>query len=112
MRDERGQATVELVGLLPLGVGVAMLLFCALAAGRAEELAGHAAQAGAVALLQEQDAARAVRSALPAEGREDVDVQVKSRRVTVTVRPDLPLPALAERFAATDTADAGPVPRP
>ncbi len=52
MRGERGQATVELVAMLPLMAGIAVLVLQLLAAGAARELAGHAAEAGAVAMLQ------------------------------------------------------------
>lgn len=52
MSRRDGQASVELVALLPLVVAVALALLQALAAGRASELAGHAAHAGAVAIAQ------------------------------------------------------------
>ena len=47
----RGQATVELVGVLPLAVLVALVVGQLLAAGAARELAGNAAEAGAAAML-------------------------------------------------------------
>ncbi|MDP9376908.1 MAG: pilus assembly protein [Actinomycetota bacterium] len=105
--DESGQATVELVGLAPLAIAVTLLIFCVLAAGRADELAGHAAEAGAVALLQDEDAETAAREALPDQAREDVDVEVKGGRVTVRVRPDLPVAVFAEWLVATESAHAG-----
>ena len=59
--SERGQASVELVAVLPLAVVVALAAGQAVAAGAAAELAGHAAEAGAVALLQDGDPRRAAR---------------------------------------------------
>jgi hypothetical protein len=106
-----GQATVELVGLLPLAFAVATAVFCVLAAGRARELAAHAAGAGAVALLQDGDPQAAARRAIGAR-RESVQVSVRDRVVTVEVRPRLPVPALSSALSATRSADAGPEARP
>ena len=61
MRSERGQSSVEIVALLPLLALVALTVLQLLAAGAASELADHAAEAGAVALLQQRDPAQAVR---------------------------------------------------
>ena len=60
----RGQASVELVALLPLAALVALAIGQLLAAGAARELAGNAAEAGAAALLQGGDPAAAARAAL------------------------------------------------
>ena len=64
-RRQRGQATVELVAMLPLLFVVAFAAAQLLMAGAAAEYAGHAAEAGAVALLEGRDAAAAARSAVP-----------------------------------------------
>ena len=48
---EVGQASVELVALLPLAALIALAIGQLLAAGSARELAGNAAEAGAAALL-------------------------------------------------------------
>src|SRR5215207_7000394 len=60
----RGQSTVEVVGLLPLLLAVGLAVFSLLHAGRAEEAAGNAAEAGAVALLQGREPRAAARAAL------------------------------------------------
>ena len=52
MRSSSGQSTVELVGLLPLLLAVGLGVSTLLSAGAAEQAAGGAAEAGAVALLQ------------------------------------------------------------
>ena len=108
MNGQRGQSTVELTALLPLLVLLALGAYALLAAHAAGEQAGTAAEAGAIALLQDRDARTAAREALPAHGR--ARIRVEGRRVTVTVRPAVPV--LAERLAGRATADAGPEPTP
>ncbi len=103
-----GQASVELVGLLPLVVAVALAAWSAIAAHAAGEQAGAAAEAGAVALLQEADARAAARAALPDGVR--ARVRVTGRQVRVRVEPDLPLPGVAGLLAADASAHAGPEP--
>jgi hypothetical protein len=105
----RGQATVELVGMLPLAALIALAIAQLLAAGAARELAGHAAEAGAAAILQGLDPRRAAREALPGWSGDRVEVRVTGRRVRVRVRPLPIVPGLADELAATVTADAGPV---
>ena len=111
MRSERGQATVELVALLPVVLVVAMVLLCVLAAGRARELSGAAAQAGAMALLRDADPRAAARDVTPARHRRGLRVRVRGRRVIVELVPDVPLPGVGKRLAASSTADAGPEPQ-
>lgn len=107
-RGERGQATVELVALLPLLVAVALGAGQLLAAGVARELADHAAEAGAVALLQGGDPEEAVRAAVPGWARERLEVAVRDRAVVVALRPPLAFPALADDLTARATAHAAP----
>lgn len=108
MRGERGQASVELVAVLPLVVGVALGAGQLLAAGSAREAAAGAAEAGAVALLQGRDARAAAGDALPAWARDRGDIDVGGRRVRVRLRPRTVLPGLVAATAADETADAGP----
>lgn len=108
LAQTRGQSTVELVGLLPLLVTVVFAAAQLLAAGVAGELADHAAQAGAMALLQEDgEAAEAARHALPGWARERADIEVRGRQVVVTVRPPSPLGPVADALTARAVADAG-----
>lgn len=104
---ESGQATVELVALLPVFVAVALAILQALAAGAAAELADHAAQTGAVALAQGRDGAAAARKGLPGWARGRMDVSVSGTRVRVRLEPPALLPGLGDRLAATAVADAG-----
>lgn len=110
-RGTSGQATIELVALLPLLAAVAVGVLQLLAAGAAEEVADGAAEAGAVALLQDRDPRDAVRESLPGWSRDRSEVSVQGRRIRVEVRPRGPVSALSRRLIATATADAGPEPR-
>jgi hypothetical protein len=105
---DSGQATVELVGLLPLLAAVGLAAFSVLAAQAATEHAGQAAEAGAMAILQERDPRRAAHDALPEPARRRARVTVSDRRVTVRLRPAVPL--LGALLEATETAAAGPDP--
>jgi hypothetical protein len=110
MRSARGQAAVEVVGLLPLlaiaGVAVLQLL----AAGAAHEYAGHAAEAGAIALADGRDAKEAARGALPGWSRKRLEIDVDGRRVRVRVHPPAVVRKVGDLLSATATADAGTKP--
>jgi hypothetical protein len=104
---QRGQASVELVALLPAIVIVVAAVVQVLAAGTARERAAAAAEAGAVALLQDADPRAAVEDALGG-AVERADFEIEGRRVRVTVRPRSLAHPLGELLAATSMADAGP----
>jgi pilus assembly protein CpaE len=106
-RGDSGQASVELVGALPLVVAVALGAGQALAAGAANELADHAAEAGAVALLQDADPRDAARSALPGWARDRVAVSVENKHVAVRLRPPAVVPGVARLLEARASAHAG-----
>lgn len=107
MRRVAGQATVEVVALIPVVVVVVAAAVQALSAGTARERASAAAEAGAVALLQDADPRTAIEAALGGSV-ERADFRIAGRRVRVTVRPRAVTPALGELLAATSEADAGP----
>ena len=110
MSAERGQATVELAALLPLVAVIALAAYALLAGLSAGEQAGVAAEAGAIALLQDRDPAVAARAALPKTARRRAAVTVAGRRVTVAVRPRVPL--VARLLRTRVSAHAGPEPAP
>jgi hypothetical protein len=112
MSDDRGQATIELVALIPLLLAAGLAGAAVLAGQTADEQAGQAAQAGAMALLQDADPRAAARDALPKGTRERSRITIQGRRITVRVRPRLPLATLADSLTAEATADAGPEPPP
>jgi hypothetical protein len=109
--SESGQASIELVMVAPLLVLVVLAAAQLLAAGAAGELADHAAEAAAVAVLQGADPKAAARDAVPGWSRERMTVEVDGRRIRVRMQPRSPIPALAELFEAKREADAGPGPR-
>ena len=86
---ERGQATVELVALLPLLVVFAALLWQAIVAGQAVWFAGSAARAAARAHAVGGDARAAARSVLPDRLRRGVVVRERGQD-GVLVRIALP----------------------
>jgi len=110
MSRSRGQATVEVVGLLPLLALAGVAVLQVLAAGAAHEYAGHAAQAGAIALADGRDARDAARDAIPGWTRRRLTVRVQGRRVHVRLRPPTIVRAAGDMLAAEATADAGPGP--
>lgn len=103
-----GQASVELIGLLPLLATVAFGVLQLLASGAANEAADGAAEAGAVALLQDAEPRAAALAALPAWARDRAEVKLEGRRVAVRVRPRGPVAVLTRRLTANGSADAGP----
>ncbi|MDX6679834.1 MAG: hypothetical protein QOE31_3886 [Solirubrobacteraceae bacterium] len=76
-RGERGQASVELVALLPLMAVLAALLWQAVVAGQAVWLAGSAARAAARASAVGGDARAAARGVLPERLRGGVVVHAR-----------------------------------
>jgi hypothetical protein len=110
VRGERGQATVELVALLPLIATIGLAIGHLLAAEAARDLAGHAAEAAAIAVGRGTDPDDAARAALPEWSRERIDVAVRGRRVRVRLEPPAIAPSLGDALATTVSADAGPAP--
>jgi hypothetical protein len=107
---QRGQATVELLAVLPLVLAGALAGGAMLAAGSAQDRAEDAARAGAMALLQDGDPAAAARELLPA--RDHAAVTVRGRRVSVALAPRLPLHLALPGLRVRASADAGPEPQP
>lgn len=108
---ERGQASIELVALIPVIVIAVAAVVQVLAAGTARERASAAAEAGAVAMLQDADPRAAVEAALGGS-LDRADFEIEGRHVRVTVRPRAFAKPLGELLAATSRADAGPQPDP
>lgn len=107
---DSGQASIEFVALAPLLLAVVLACAQLLAAGSARELAGHAAEAGAIALLQGADPKAAVTEALPGWSRARIRALVEGRRVRVRLRPRTIVPGMATMLEATAEANAGPQP--
>ena len=111
MTGSRGQASIEVLGFLPLVAVIALCAITLLAAHTAGEQAGEAAEAGALVLLQGGgEPPDAARNALSDDARKRATITVSGHRVHVRVRPRLllPIPGLANRLAGEARADAGP----
>jgi hypothetical protein len=111
LRAQEGQASVELVALLPLLALVAALLWQAVVAGQAVWLAGTAARAAARAEAVGADAPAAARRVLTSRlGRSARVTAARDGSVTVRIRipavigPDRSLGSFSTqaRFAAQD----------
>lgn len=100
-----GQATVELLGALPVLLLLGGFLFQLLAVGYAAVLAANAAEAGAISLAAGGDAEEAARQALPGWSEAGMEVAVDGGSVEISVRPPSPLELLARRLEVSATAD-------
>jgi hypothetical protein len=98
MKSSRGQATVELLGAVPVVLLLGLVLFQLLAVGYAAVLAGNAAEAGALAVAGGAEATAAARAAVPGWSRAGMRVDVKGGRVEVRMRPPSALAGLARRL--------------
>ena len=102
--SERGQASLELLGLLPLLVAVALAAAQLLAVGYSSVLAGNAAEAGALALAGGGDPRAGAREALPGWSRARARVSVSGGEVRVELRPPALLRALARSLEVSASA--------
>jgi hypothetical protein len=103
-----GQATVEVVALLPLLALAGLAIMQLLAAGAAREYAGHAAEAAAMAVGDGHDPAAAARDAIPSWSSHRMTVQAHGRHVEIDLRPPSIIHAIGDLLAAHAEADAGP----
>jgi Flp pilus assembly protein TadG len=104
VRDERGQAALELIASVPallLGMLVAVQLA---ATGYALHLADGAAEAGALALAAGTDPEDAARAALPGWAASNLSVDSDGSSVEVAVRPPAPHPAISGALEVTSSA--------
>jgi hypothetical protein len=101
---ERGQATLEFLGVLPLLLAVSLAAAQLLAVGYSHVLAGSAAEAAALALAGGGDPRAAARQALPGWSRAHARVAVDGGEVRVRLRPPSLLRALAGELETSATA--------
>lgn len=102
-RDDRGQASVELVAAVPLVLAVGAIAWQLALAGHTAWLAAHAARAGARADAVGRSAPAAARSALPAGLRRGLRVE---RLGAGGVRVRVAVPALLYRWRSPATVGA------
>lgn len=110
MDEQRGQASIELVAVLPTLLLAALVALQLLAAGYALTLADAAAEAGALALASGSPAREAARAALPDWAEDDLVVSIEGGEVTVRLAAPSPLRRLSERLAVSSSATARPAP--
>jgi hypothetical protein len=91
---ERGQASVEFLGVLPAALLVALAGWQAALAGQAVWLSGNAARVAARAQAVGADPRAAARSALPSYLRQGLGVRSDGERVSVHVA----VPLLVRRW--------------
>lgn len=108
MGREEGQSTVELVAALPALLLAGLLALQLLVTGYALTLADGAAEAGALALATGQPARVAAHDALPDWAENEVAVAVRAGRVTVSLRPPSPLPAIGDHLTVSSSAAVRP----
>jgi hypothetical protein len=101
---ERGQASLELLGVLPLLLAAALAGAQLLAVGYSSVLAANAAEAGALALAGGADARASVRRALPGWWRAHAQVSLSAGEVRVRLRPPTLLRALARELEVSASA--------
>jgi hypothetical protein len=102
--SQRGQAAIEVIGMLPALVAVGLALLQLLAVGYASVLAGGAAEAGALALAAGGDARAGAKEALPGWSQARARISVAGGQVAVHLRPPSPLHALADRLEVSAEA--------
>jgi len=107
-RADGGQASIEILGLVPLLALAVLAAAQVLAAGAARSAASSAAEAGAMAIVQGGDPAQAARAAAPGWAHRRLAVRVAGRHVRVRVTPAAVLPLLPRHLVSTAEADAGP----
>jgi hypothetical protein len=107
-RDERGQASAELLAGVPALLLAALVALQLLAVGYALTLADGAAESAALAVAAGRPALPAARASLPGWARARMRVVSRRGRVQVRVRPPSPLAAIARRLAVSSSAWARP----
>jgi hypothetical protein len=96
--SSHGQASVELLGALPVVLVLGLVLMQLLAVGYACVLAGNAAESAALAVASGGEAVAAARAAVPGWSSTGMQVEVKGGRVEITMRPPSALEALARKL--------------
>src|SRR3954454_15612806 len=98
MHSTRGQASVELLGAVPVVLLLGLVLLQLLAVGYSAMLAGNAAEAAALAVAGGGEAVHAARAAVPGWSRAGLRVVVDGGRVEVRMRPPTALDAVAKKL--------------
>jgi type II secretory pathway component PulM len=108
VRSQRGQASVEVIAVIPALLMVGLGLLQLLAVGYAATLAGAAAEAGAMAVAGGADPTEAARASVPGWSRAGMRLEQGGGRVQVTLQPPSPIDALRRRLSVEATAAVAP----
>jgi hypothetical protein len=92
---ERGQATVELLGVVPALLAVGLVVWQLILVGHAAWMSAHAARAAARADLVDEDTEAAARSVLPEGLQQGLDVRSEGTGAT---RVEVPVPIVHRRW--------------
>ena len=101
---EKGQASVEVLGTVPVFLLVALCLFQLLAAGYTIVIADNASQAAAIAVANGDDPDDAAREAAPGLSHKSVRVKQHGEKITVKLRPPGPIRQVVEKLTISSSA--------
>jgi hypothetical protein len=102
--DERGQASVELLGALPAILLAAAVCLQLGAAGYSLTLADGAVEAGAAARAAGLPVEPAVDAALPGWARDRIEIDVDGGRLTIRLRPPAAVPMIGRALEVSSSA--------
>lgn len=103
--SERGQASVELIGMLPFLVLAALLVWQLLLVGYASTSAENAARAASRVVARGGDGERAASRVIASALREGIRTEMNGAKATVRVRVPIIVPGVT-RADVTVTRDA------
>jgi hypothetical protein len=103
LRDEQGQASLELLAGIPALLLAGFVALQLLATGYSLTLADGAAESGAMALAAGKRPRPAVREALPGWTRGRTHIDVHGGRLTVRLEPPSPLASIAHHLAVSSS---------
>lgn len=106
IRDTRGQASLELVGMLATMLIVALLVWQLLLAGWTVVSASNAARTGARVESRGGDGGKAAKAALSSPLRKHAKASVSGETTRIRVRVPLVVPGLISAEAVTITKQA------
>lgn len=101
-----GQASIEVIGAVPLLLFFSLVCFQLLAVGYGAVMADNAAEAAALAKVNGGDAVGAAQRSVPGWPARSITVKQHGERVEVTLHPPSPLPILRNRLALSASAIA------
>ncbi len=99
-----GQASIELLGSVPVVLLAALCLFQLLAAGYALVMADNAVHAAAVAVANGHDPEKAAEDAVPGLRPGKIIVVQNGEEVKVTLRPPSPIKAISRKLSVSSSA--------